>query len=476
MRTFLTLLMIFILFFPPLSCEKSEEATYPEKMEVEQDQAVITFIEGDVYTSRSAGEWEEAEVNDILEKGDVLKTGERSFCELQCINTSFIRIQEHTILELEHLLLRENSYSIDMGLSLGTILCKIDHLTMKDEFTVSTEAAVCSVRGTVFGIEVKPDKKTSIFVKKGKVSVVPGAINGRKIKEKLKHTPQLLTEVISEIEKQAVLVEESQEVVISRETMLKTNAVLFEVNTMVDEMSKKEMVKEEERQKLVELVKKKTLDTHSHMTPPVRLSEEHKTLLEEAEQQKKKKLIIIKDKREERINTIEEKDDEDTLTSKEATDTPEEKKKEHFEQTITIVTVPEKAKVIVDDTFHGFSPFVLRDVPPGEHILRFEKEGYRIHEKVVFIEESSDLSLKVILKEVIPDMTDLVIESDPPGAAIHLDGEYRGRSPRKIPDVEFGDHTIVIEMQEFVTTSDVISVNDTDNKYLYPLIPVKIEE
>jgi hypothetical protein len=189
--------------------------------------------------------------------------------------------------------------------------------------------------------------------------------------------------------------------------------------------------------------------------------------------------VCDKDESHGKENTIDMKAEEageDTIIDKEEIALLEEETTDDRKQSIYITTLPEKAKVIVDDSFHGISPFTLTDIPPGEHTLRFEKEGYRVHEKVVIVEEGQDISFEVVLKEAIPDMINIVIESDPPGAGIHLDGEYMGRSPRTIPDVEFGQHTVMIEMEGFSTINDVISVNDTGNKYLYPLIPVEIEE
>lgn len=93
--------------------------------------------------------------------------------------------------------------------------------------------------------------------------------------------------------------------------------------------------------------------------------------------------------------------------------------------TLTVQTSPAKATVSVDgQAAEGESPFVFSKLTPGAHTLRIEREGYLPIERQLDIAAGAN-SLQFNLQH--QDVT-LVLETDPPGAAVNLIVEGKASS------------------------------------------------
>ncbi len=96
------------------------------------------------------------------------------------------------------------------------------------------------------------------------------------------------------------------------------------------------------------------------------------------------------------------------------------------------------AAVYLDGVYRGATPLTVPDVAAGKHALRLARRGYRTHQQVV--DSGSERSVAATL-EAIPTCT-LTVRSTPGGAAIYLDGERMGRTPRRFSDLQPGLHHV----------------------------------
>jgi hypothetical protein len=64
--------------------------------------------------------------------------------------------------------------------------------------------------------------------------------------------------------------------------------------------------------------------------------------------------------------------------------------------TLSTTTVPYLADVYVDGNRVGYSPTKVT-LPPGKHVVRFEKQGYKPSSKEVVVEPNGDVALDVTL-------------------------------------------------------------------------------
>lgn len=80
---------------------------------------------------------------------------------------------------------------------------------------------------------------------------------------------------------------------------------------------------------------------------------------------------------------------------------------------VTITSEPSGAKVVVDGIERGTTPVEIRGLAAGRHELELTRSGYRAY--------SGSFSVAGV-------QATLIVTTDPVGADVWLDGEYRGRS------------------------------------------------
>jgi hypothetical protein len=94
---------------------------------------------------------------------------------------------------------------------------------------------------------------------------------------------------------------------------------------------------------------------------------------------------------------------------------------------LEVKSEPSGAKIYLDGKEVGESPIVLSDVSSGRHLIRVMKEGYEPYEllEVVGVDRKG---VMVNLKKVVKE-GELLVQTEPSGAAVYLNGRSVGRSP-----------------------------------------------
>ena len=59
---------------------------------------------------------------------------------------------------------------------------------------------------------------------------------------------------------------------------------------------------------------------------------------------------------------------------------------------LTVHSIPEKARIYVNNQFHGEAPIVMTNLPPGEYRLRAEKRGYETDARNITLKPEDQLS------------------------------------------------------------------------------------
>jgi hypothetical protein len=122
--------------------------------------------------------------------------------------------------------------------------------------------------------------------------------------------------------------------------------------------------------------------------------------------------------------------------------------------TVTITTNPPGAQIVLDGEAQGTSPRSL-SVRPGRHLL--ELHGYGEPRTIELdVEAGAQLAQYIELGQSALDVGSLEIRTEPPGAQVTLDGVPRGMSPVTVPDLQPGEHTVVVETEAGSTTETVV--------------------
>ena len=93
--------------------------------------------------------------------------------------------------------------------------------------------------------------------------------------------------------------------------------------------------------------------------------------------------------------------------------------------TLSVQTLPAKARIYLKDQFQGESPLVLTNLPPGNYRLRAELRGYEADARDLVLKPEDRITEEFRFTR---NSGMLVIVTTPPGVKVFVDGEERGAS------------------------------------------------
>jgi hypothetical protein len=116
---------------------------------------------------------------------------------------------------------------------------------------------------------------------------------------------------------------------------------------------------------------------------------------------------------------------------------------------------PKDAKVYLDGSYVGTTPFERQDLSPGSHRVRITKEGYRTWERDVTIKAGDTVQFVAPLKRAEGGLS---AKSEPKGAKVYLDGKMVGSTPFEGQDLSPGAHTVRITKDGYQTWERDVTV------------------
>jgi hypothetical protein len=129
--------------------------------------------------------------------------------------------------------------------------------------------------------------------------------------------------------------------------------------------------------------------------------------------------------------------------------------------------MPEGAQVQVDGRGAGFTPLALANLSPGQHLVVLSKAGYAMESRSVLVHGGIKASLAVSLNQLAAVAA---IGSQPPGAAIIIDGRDTGKvTPAKLV-VGQGSHSLVLRKVGYLQTSASMSLNPGETFQFQPTL------
>jgi PEGA domain. len=133
---------------------------------------------------------------------------------------------------------------------------------------------------------------------------------------------------------------------------------------------------------------------------------------------------------------------------------------------VTIKVDPTDAKVYIDG-----QPYTAENPPflsVGKHTLKAVKDGYKPFEQDILVSATGTV-FSVILSKVTPAVVN--IYSEPSNALIKVDGEVKGNTDKGIFLMP-GEHTLELELTDYVTVSEkiVVSPDQSKNNFRYKLV------
>ena len=111
---------------------------------------------------------------------------------------------------------------------------------------------------------------------------------------------------------------------------------------------------------------------------------------------------------------------------------------------ITVKSTPSGADVYVNDEKAGVTPYQMKKISVGQHVVEVRMTGYEPFADMVTIKanEVNRQFEDVTLEAVQVATGTIVLESDPSGAVITIDGRQYGQTPKTLTDFPVGTYTV----------------------------------
>ena len=205
---------------PPVEEDTAELLEEEELSPVEApryEQAIITFISGDVYI-RNGDDWIYAEIGQLLESKDMLKVAAGAYCEIQFGDRAVIRLEEDTELALNSVGLEPGKAKVGLELVQGSVISRVMKLSSDERYSVKTQSVVCGVRGTEFRVKQIQGADTVLAVQEGAVAVLPPELDIDALIEKSGAKAESVAVVLKSIESSASVVAGNEEISLNRES------------------------------------------------------------------------------------------------------------------------------------------------------------------------------------------------------------------------------------------------------------------
>ncbi len=129
--------------------------------------AVISFFTGTAAIQNSAKASRPVQIKDLLNDGDIIETGDRSYVIIQVGEELVIRIEANTKVSVNSVTDKTNRI---LDLKKGKVLSRVSKLKKGDGYSIRTESVIASVRGTRFLTE-HSENRSVVAVGDGTVSV-----------------------------------------------------------------------------------------------------------------------------------------------------------------------------------------------------------------------------------------------------------------------------------------------------------------
>jgi hypothetical protein len=111
--------------------------------------------------------------------------------------------------------------------------------------------------------------------------------------------------------------------------------------------------------------------------------------------------------------------------------------------TLTVVSIPDKARIYVDNQFRGETPITLDGMPPGTCRVRAEKEGFETLARDVELKRATKVTEEFRLEG---NAGSVQITTEPAGVSVLLDGQARGVTSARSNETDLVSDPLLIEM------------------------------
>ena len=113
---------------------------------------------------------------------------------------------------------------------------------------------------------------------------------------------------------------------------------------------------------------------------------------------------------------------------------------------MNITSEPSGAEVSILGKVIGTTPYVTKPVPSALYIVKYSLDGYEPAWLPVTVTPGRQVEAHVAL---VPENATVIINSDPAGAHVQMNGKEIGDTPVLLPDLALGSYSATVQMQGY---------------------------
>lgn len=138
---------------------------------------------------------------------------------------------------------------------------------------------------------------------------------------------------------------------------------------------------------------------------------------------------------------------------------------------IQVVSTPSGALVTLDRSRSANTPFTFTTIPVGTHEISVFMTGYQDFYMDVNVNQGQTAYVNAILQPTVTTGT-LSVSSSPSGAAVYVDGSYRGVTSTSVGNLVPGSHSVQLILAGYQDWAGSVSITAGATTYLNPTLTV----
>ena len=138
---------------------------------------------------------------------------------------------------------------------------------------------------------------------------------------------------------------------------------------------------------------------------------------------------------------------------------------------IQVVSTPSGALVTLDRSRSANTPYTFTNIPVGTHEITVFMSGYQDFYMDVNVNKGQTAYVNAILQPAVTTGT-LSVSSSPSGAAVYVDGSYRGVTSTSVGNLVPGSHSVQLILAGYQDWTGTVTISAGATTYLNPTLTV----
>jgi len=138
---------------------------------------------------------------------------------------------------------------------------------------------------------------------------------------------------------------------------------------------------------------------------------------------------------------------------------------------IQVVSSPSGAMVTLDRSKTANTPYTFYNIPVGTHEITIYMSGYQDFYTDVNVNNGQTAYINAVLQPTVTTGT-LSVSSSPSGAAVYVDGSYRGVTSTSVGNLVPGSHSVRLTLAGYQDWNGAVSISAGTTTYLNPTLTV----